>query len=259
MASRTIENYLKQLWLEEQAAAGCAPGEGNRLVRGRPCVSMGRLAQTVGVTPGTTTTMVKAMADAGLARYTPRAGVRLTRAGEQLALHVLRRHRLLELFLVEVLGIDWAAAHNEAEELEHAVSDMVLAHMDRLLGHPSVDPHGDPIPTACGSVHMPDVSSLSDIKPGGRTTIVRILDQSPEFLDFARNCGLVPRAQVTVEKVSGQSQAMSVRPGSLPEVSISVAVAGKFQVVPCRAGRHRAKRGRPAAALRTAGPGQGRA
>src|SRR5438309_1705668 len=100
--------------------------------------------------PATATTMVKALADSGLVAYEPRGGVRLTRGGEQLALHVLRRHRLVELFLVKVLGLDWSEVHAEADELEHAISDKVLDRIDGLLGRPSVDPHGDPIPSAKG-------------------------------------------------------------------------------------------------------------
>src|SRR5438046_8279 len=140
MASRTVENYLKALYSEQQRA-------------GDELVSMGRLASAMGVVPGTVTTMVKALADSGLVSYEPRGGVRLTRGGEQLALHVLRRHRLVELFLVKVLGLDWSEVHAEAEELEHAVSDKVLERIDALLEHPRVDPHGDPIPPARGRPH----------------------------------------------------------------------------------------------------------
>src|SRR5689334_10382936 len=98
MASSTVENYLKQIYLEQQQLRGGA-GE---------LVPMGRLASAMAVTPGTATTMIKALAEANLVDYEPRTGVRLTRPGEQLALHVLRRHRLVELFLVEVLGLDWS-------------------------------------------------------------------------------------------------------------------------------------------------------
>src|SRR5438128_10860894 len=138
MASITVENYLKQLYLEQQN-------------RSEELVPMGKLARAMGVVPGTATSMVKALADSGLVSYEPRFGARLTRGGEQLALHVLRRHRLVELFLVKVLNLDWSEVHDEAEELEHAISDKVLGKIDTLLGHPSVDPHGDPIPPATGN------------------------------------------------------------------------------------------------------------
>src|SRR6476620_1488806 len=135
--SVTVENYLKQLYLSQQE-------DPDRLV------AMGKRAGAMGVVPGTATTMVKALADSGLVTYEPRGGVRLTRGGEQLALHVLRRHRLGELFLVKVLGLDWSEVHEEADELEHAISDKVLEKSDAYLGRPSTDPHGDPIPTAKG-------------------------------------------------------------------------------------------------------------
>src|ERR1700677_4514193 len=141
MATSTVENYLKQLYLEQRTTGA------------DPMVAMGRLAAAMGVVPGTATSMVKALADSGLVVYEPRGGVKLTRSGEQLALHVLRRHRLVELFLVKVLGLDWSVVHDEADTLEHAISDRVLERMDALLNHPTVDPHGDPIPTPKGQLH----------------------------------------------------------------------------------------------------------
>src|SRR5438067_4637292 len=120
----------------------------------------------MGVVPGTVTTMVKALSDSGLVDYEPRAGLRLTRGGEQLALHVLRRHRLVELFLVKILGLDWSEVHEEAEELEHAISDKVLERIDALLGHPRVDPHGDPIPSAKGQVADAPLTSLAECQIG---------------------------------------------------------------------------------------------
>src|SRR5277367_4484460 len=149
MATSTVENYLKQLYLEQGAADG-----------GR--VQMGRLAKAMDVVPGTATSMVKALADSSLVEYEPRGGVKLTRSGEQLALHVLRRHRLLELFLVKVLGLDWSVVHDEADALEHAISDRVLEKIDALLGYPTTDPHGDPIPTSKGHLHEPRRISLAD-------------------------------------------------------------------------------------------------
>src|SRR5580698_67087 len=124
MPSSTVENYLKQLYLEQQAGAD-------------PLVPMGRLASAMGVVPGTATSMVKALADSGLVEYEPRGGVRLTSSGRQLALHVLRRHRLVELFLVKVLGLDWSVVHDEADMLEHAISDRVLERMDAVLEYPT--------------------------------------------------------------------------------------------------------------------------
>src|SRR5256714_8448369 len=149
MPSITVENYLKQLYLEQQNAPDL--------------VQMGKLASAMGVVPGTATSMIKALADSGLVSYEPRFGAKLTKGGEQLALHVLRRHRLMELFLVKVLGLDWSEVHDEAEELEHAISEKVLERIDKLLGHPSVDPHGDPIPSAKGKVSEERLVRLPEV------------------------------------------------------------------------------------------------
>src|SRR5947199_9184927 len=160
MPTPTVENYLKQIYLEQQAAVAELGREDADAED--ELVPMGRLATVMGVVPGTATSMVKALADSGLVAYEPRGGARLTPGGEQLALHVLRRHRLVELFLVKVLGLDWSEVHEEAEELEHAISEKVLERIDQLLGHPAVDPHGDPIPTAKGKVGDTPIASLAD-------------------------------------------------------------------------------------------------
>src|SRR5213080_4416056 len=186
MPTSTVENYLKRLYLEQQHS----PAD---------LVSMGKLASAMGVVPGTATTMVKALADSGLVEYEPRGGVRLTRGGEQLALHVLRRHRLVELFLVKVVGLDWSEVHAEAEELEHAISDKVLEKIDTLLGRPSVDPHGDPIPTAKGKLAESRHTSLLNCELGQRLRVARVIDQNPAFLQFVNRCGLTPGTPVIVE------------------------------------------------------------
>lgn len=220
MATRAIENYLKQLLLEQEAAPG-------------KIVPMGRLATVMGVVPGTATTMVKALADSGLVNYEPRTGVALSPAGRKLALHVLRRHRLVELFLVKVLGLDWSEVHVEAEELEHVVSDKVLEKIDALLGHPEVDPHGDPIPTAKGQMPHPPharVGNLADAPVGPSLTIVRVLDQSPAFLNFVQEAGLAPGAALKLAGRSAMADALDVRPKTRPAVTLSRAVASKFLV-----------------------------
>src|SRR5438045_344343 len=163
MPTSTVEDYLKQIYLEQQSA----PAD--------ELVSLGKLASSMGVVPGTATSMIKALADSGLVNYEPRGGARLTRGGEQLALRVLRRHRLVELFLVKVLGLDWSEVHPEAEELEHAISEKVLERIDALLGRPSVDPHGDPIPSAKGKVSEERLAALPDVNPGVKVRIARIV------------------------------------------------------------------------------------
>jgi DtxR family Mn-dependent transcriptional regulator len=216
--SSTVENYLKQIYVEQQSTG---PGE---------LVPMGRLAAAMGVVPGTATSMVKALADSGLVSYEPRGGARLTRGGEQLALHVLRRHRLVELFLVKVLGLDWSEVHAEAEELEHAISDKVLERMDALLDRPRVDPHGDPIPPAKGKPADVTHRSLATCELRKRLRVARVLDQNPSFLQFVERCGLTPGAQLVVESRDPNSAAVIVRPESSPSATFGLDAAAKILV-----------------------------
>ncbi|HVT90012.1 MAG TPA: metal-dependent transcriptional regulator [Tepidisphaeraceae bacterium] len=217
MPSSTVENYLKQLYVAQQDA----PGE---------LVTMGRLATIMGVVPGTATSMIKALADSGLVAYEPRSGVRLTSGGEQLALHVLRRHRLVELFLVKILGLDWSEVHAEAEELEHVISDKVLQRIDECLGHPTVDPHGDPIPSARGQINRPPMYSLADCDLARPVRIARIVDQEPAFLQFVNQSGLTPGSGVVVEKRDPIAQAVTIRPQRGSTITLGSGVAAKILV-----------------------------
>src|SRR6185503_10767076 len=187
--SHTVENYLKAVYQAQTALA-----EADALV------PMGQLASALGVVPGTATTMVKALSESGLVRYEPYAGVRLTKAGEKLAALVLRRHRLVELFLVKVMGMSWTEVHDEAEQLEHAVSDRLIERIDEMLGHPAEDPHGDPIPGPEGTVPMPDYDSLLTCALDAPVTISRVADQDREFLQFAERHDLRPGDIVRVEE-----------------------------------------------------------
>jgi DtxR family Mn-dependent transcriptional regulator len=187
MATSTVENYLKAILLRSGDNSGMVP--------------TGVLAEALGVTPGTTTTMVKAMAAQGLLSHLPREGVQLTGRGRDVALGVLRKHRLVETFLVQVLKMDWAAVHEEAEALEHAISDGVLERIDTLLGHPSSDPHGDPIPDAKGKLSRSrDAATLATCPSDRALRVIRIADQTPAFLEFVQQSGLKPGARVRVSK-----------------------------------------------------------
>lgn len=199
MATSTVENYIKQLYLEQQRLPSDA------------LVQFGKLASSLGVVPGTVTTMVRTLADAGLVRYEPRTGVRLTDAGERLALHVLRRHRLVELFLVQIVGLDWSEVHEEAEELEHVISDKVLERIDVLLGRPSVDPHGDPIPNADGHVVDRPLRTLSACADADRIRVERVHDQDPAFLRMVNDLGLMPGSTHVVERVDAVAGTVVLR------------------------------------------------
>jgi DtxR family Mn-dependent transcriptional regulator len=219
MPSPTVENYLKQIYLERQ--------------QGQPeLVPMGRLAAAMHVTPGTATAMIKALAEAGLVAYEPRTGVSLTRAGERLALHVLRRHRLVELFLVRVLGLDWSEVHDEAEELEHSVSDKVLERIDVLLGRPTADPHGDPIPTARGKVVRIDLGTLADAEVARPYRVARVLDQDPQFLHFVERQGLTPGTPVMVAEKDAAAEAVLVRLRGRPNITLGSGAACKILIEP---------------------------
>jgi DtxR family Mn-dependent transcriptional regulator len=217
MATSTVEDYLKQLYLEQQTAP-------ERLV------AMGKLASLMGVVPGTATVMVKALADSGLVTYEPRTGTQLTAAGEQLALHVLRRHRLVELFLVKVLNLDWSEVHDEAEELEHAISDKVLERMDEVLGRPAADPHGDPIPSAAGRVAYVPTRSLADCGLAQEMRISRVMDQGASFLQFIERCGLRPGVMVRVVSRDAEADAMLIEVIGGKEVMMGTKAAAKVLV-----------------------------
>jgi DtxR family Mn-dependent transcriptional regulator len=143
--------------------------------------------------------MVKALADAGLVDYEAYGGVTLTAPGRQLALHVLRRHRLVELFLVRVLGFDWTEVHDEAERLEHAVSDRVVDRIDELLGRPEVDPHGHPIPSSSGTLDSRVAVPLGEVEPGTRVRVARVSDRDAGFLRALERIGVRPGTRLTIQ------------------------------------------------------------
>ena len=221
MPTSTVEDYLKHILLAEQEA----PGER---------VGTGQIASRLELSPGTVTAMLKALADGGLLDYEPYGGVRLTKAGRQLAIHVLRRHRLLELFLVEVLHFDWSEVHPEAEQLEHAVSDRLIARMDEMLGHPTADPHGDPIPTPTGVIPPTKQASLLDCPLDRRLQVARVQDQSADFLQLVKRRGLRPGQVV---RVLGRDEAadtveLEVGEGKPERLSLGFRAASKILVEP---------------------------
>ncbi len=191
---------------------------------------MGNLSKTMEVSPATATSMVKVLAKAGLVKYQPRNGCRLTQKGEQLALHVLRRHRLVELFLVKVLALDWSEIHEEAEQLEHAISDKVLAKIDKALGYPGFDPHGDPIPSANGEITDRDLYSLADSVSGQKVRIARIMDQDTEFLKLAHQFNLIPGNNATIEDNNSLADSITIASGDTRPVTLGMHAASKIMV-----------------------------
>ncbi len=176
MASLTVENYLKTIFQLDAT--------------GGQSIATGRIAEAMGVSPGTVTSMLKTLADGNLATYRPYEGVQLTSAGRALALRVIRRHRLIEHFLAHTLDLTWDEVHEEAEHMEHAVSDRLVDRIDQFLGFPKFDPHGDPIPTADGAIVEWGAIPLAECDTGQEFRIVRVLEQSPEFLRELTESGI---------------------------------------------------------------------
>ena len=193
-------------------------------------VPMGQVASAIGVVPGTATTMVKALTESGLVEYEPYAGVRLTPAGQKLAALVLRRHRLIELFLVKVMGMSWTEVHDEAEHLEHAVSDRLIDRIDAMLGRPAVDPHGDPIPDPEGAVERYAYDSLLTCPLDAPVIVRRVSDQDREFLEFAERHELRPGDVVHVEERDPAGDSVRLRGRQDRRITIGTRAASKVLV-----------------------------
>ena len=219
LPSSTVENYLKAIYLGQSG-----------LPREERLVPMGHVAAALGVTPGTATTMVKALAESGLAEYEPYSGVRLTAAGERLAGLVLRRHRLVELFLVNVMGMSWAEVHEEAEQLEHVVSERLIQRIDEMLGSPTHDPHGDPIPNPDGAIPPHHFENLLTCPVGTPLRVTRIADQDPAFLRFIERNDLKPGEPIEVEARDAAADSVLLRGKDRRAMTIGARAASKLLV-----------------------------
>ena len=219
LPSSTVENYLKAIHQGQSAL-----GPDQRLV------PMGQVAVALGVTPGTATTMVKALAESGLAEYEPYSGVRLSASGERLAGLVLRRHRLVELFLVQVMGMSWAEVHDDAEQLEHVVSERLIDRIDEMLGRPTHDPHGDPIPNSDGEITTKHLDSLLTCALGTPLRVTRITDQDPAFLRFIESNDLKPGQPVEVESRDAAADSVMLRGKDARRITIGARAASKLLV-----------------------------
>jgi DtxR family Mn-dependent transcriptional regulator len=198
LPSLTIENYVKTIY---QIGAR----------DGGESAATGEIASSLQVSPGTVTSMLKTLSESGLATYTPYEGVSLTDAGRALALRIIRRHRLIEVFLAQTLGLSWDEVHEEAEHMEHAVSDRLVDRIDAYLGHPKTDPHGDPIPTADGDIEDTHTHSLLDLAVGQKFRLVRVIDQSSGFLQYLSETGLVLGVDAEVTDTRPEAGVMTLR------------------------------------------------
>jgi DtxR family transcriptional regulator, Mn-dependent transcriptional regulator len=181
--TRSVEDYLKAIY---------------RLSPEGRTASTSEIAHLLALSAPSVTGMVKRLSEQGLLEHVPYRGVQLTDEGRRAALRMVRRHRLIEAYLVGFLGYSWDTVHDEAERLEHAVSDTLVERMAAALGNPDFDPHGDPIPSADGFVHELSGISLSDVPVGETVAIHRVQESQPERLRYMASLGLKPGARITV-------------------------------------------------------------
>lgn len=182
--SSAAQDYLKMIWSATEWSA--TP------------ITVGAMAERMGVKPSTVSDGIRRLAKQGLVTHAPYGSIELTQTGKDHAVEMVRRHRLLETFLVNVLGYGWDEVHDEAEILEHAVSATMITRIDELLGHPVRDPHGDPIPLPDGQLRRPQGVRLAAVDPNRPLTITRISDADPDMLRYFTELGLVPDTRLTV-------------------------------------------------------------
>jgi DtxR family transcriptional regulator, Mn-dependent transcriptional regulator len=184
LRTSAVEDYTKAIYALE--------------LRASEAVTTNALAERLGVTPGSASAMVKRLGELGLAEHRPYHGVSLTDQGRRVALEVMRHHRLLELYLVESLGVPWDRVHAEAEVLEHVLSEELEELIAAKLGDPTHDPHGDPIPTRDLKIEEGTTASLQTLGPGDRAIFTRVSDSDPEMLRFLAARGIAPGDELEV-------------------------------------------------------------
>ncbi len=199
MKSISTEDYIKAIYKLE--------GKGEK-------ATTSALAAQLEVADASITDMIKKLSERGLLRYEPYQGVELTPKGRKVALATVRRHRLWEMFLVQFLGFSWDKVHDEAERLEHVTSDELEHQLDKALGFPSVDPHGDPIPSKEGVVKGTADSSLAECEAGGIVKITRVSDDDSEILIHASQMGLALNSKLTIKEKKSFDGSMVVKVGS---------------------------------------------
>jgi DtxR family Mn-dependent transcriptional regulator len=212
--TETVQDYLKAIWMLDRNGS----------------VSTSALAERLGVTAASATAMIKRLAGVGLVRHEPYHGVSLTQAGTQAALEVIRHHRLLELYLMQALGLSWDEVHAEAERLEHHLSETLEARIDAALGHPTRDPHGDPIPNPDGAIAARHLDSLLTCPIGKPLTVTRIADQDPAFLRFIEKNDLKPGQPIEVETRDTAADSVQLRGKDRRTITIGARAASKLLV-----------------------------
>jgi DtxR family transcriptional regulator, Mn-dependent transcriptional regulator len=217
-SSEAVEDYAKAIYALQLRAGG------------QP-VGTNALAERLGVTPASTSAMVKKLAERGLVQHEPYKGVALTDAGERVALEVMRHHRLLELYLAEHLGVPWDRVHEEADALEHVISEDLEARIAAKLGQPTHDPHGDPIPDADLRIAEPETVSLASLHIRDRGRFVRVSDSDPEMLRYLEKRGIRIGDELEVLDRQPFDGALTVRVGSGRHV-LGAGLAAAMRVEP---------------------------
>ncbi|MBN4073987.1 metal-dependent transcriptional regulator [bacterium AH-315-E10] len=186
MKSEAVENYLKAIYASLQNSEK---------------VTTSKLAQYIGVSSASATSMIKKLDEMKLVHYKPYYGVSLTDAGMKVALETIRHHRLLELYLSEALGVSWDKVHDEAERWEHVLSEDLEDRIDAILGHPTSDPHGSPIPMRDGSIPSRNQEVLVDLQPGKKAFVTEVSDHDPEILRYFTSLGIGINAEIKVIRI----------------------------------------------------------
>jgi len=184
--TREREDYLKTIYKLQQEESP---------------VRTNSIAHSLGVEPASVTGVIKRLAELGYLEHQPYKGVVLTRAGELVALEVIRHHRLIELYLIQSLGYSWDEVHNEAERLEHAVSPLFIERIEAVLGYPKIDPHGAPIPTTDGHIAPRKGTRLSELQVGQHGNVARVSDDDPGLLRYLASLEIRPGAAITVRTI----------------------------------------------------------
>jgi DtxR family Mn-dependent transcriptional regulator len=214
MISPTVEDYLKVIY---------------KLQKGHEKVNTSAIAKRLKLSNATVTGMIKKLAEKKFVKHVSYHGVVLTGKGEKIAIKVIRRHRLVELFLKEILGLSWDKVHAEAEKLEHYISDEILDRIDHILGYPTTDPHGDPIPTKSGNIETVEQNPLADVEVGKTVKISCVSDGDPNKLRFMVNLGLLPGVSISIKNKAPFEGDLSIKVGE-SEYHVPLEVARNIYV-----------------------------
>lgn len=216
MPTPAVQDYLKAIF---------------QLAEGDSAVGTSAIAERLGVAPGSVTGMLKRLGEQGLVEHERYQGARLTDQGRREAIRMIRRHRVLELFLVEVLGYTWDQVHPEAEQLEHAASDSLINRMAAVLGDPEADPHGHPIPSPAGQLAAQRLPSLADLDTGTVAILRRVSDDDPEALRYLARLNLIPGVELEILERTPLRGPLRIRVAGTEEM-IGLELAQRLRVEP---------------------------